>query len=100
MLAVFGLLEKRLNVIDVESIDTYSRQGAFPVPTTYEAVFRHYLDITSHASRSTLNSFAKFAPTPEIKAKVEKVCANKESFQAEIGSRSSRRTRHAAACWR
>ncbi|EST07036.1 Flavodoxin/nitric oxide synthase [Kalmanozyma brasiliensis GHG001] len=87
VLAVFGLLDKRLSVIDVESLDPTLAKVPFPVPTTYEAVFRHYIDVTSTASRQTLNSFAKFAPTPEIQAKLEKVCANKDTFQAEIGSR-------------
>lgn len=86
-LAVFGLLDKRTTVIDVESLDPTLAKVPFPVPTTYEAVFRHYLDITSHASRQTLNNFAKFAPSPEIQAKLETICANKETFQAEIGSR-------------
>ncbi|KIS70182.1 putative NADPH-cytochrome P450 reductase [Mycosarcoma maydis] len=87
VLAVFGLLDKRTTVIDVESLDPTLAKVPFPVPTTYEAVFRHYIDITSHASRQTLNSFAKFAPSPDIQAKLEKVCANKDIFQAEIGSR-------------
>lgn len=86
-LAVFGLLDKRTTVIDVESLDPTLAKVPFPVPTTYEAVFRHYLDITSHASRQTLSNFAKYAPWPEIQAKVEKICANKDTFQAEIGSR-------------
>ncbi|TKY86501.1 hypothetical protein EX895_004650 [Sporisorium graminicola] len=87
VLAVLGLLDKRTTVIDVESLDPTLAKVPFPVPTTYEAVFRHYIDISSHASRQTLNNFAKFAPSPEIQAKLEKVCANKETFQAEIGSR-------------
>lgn len=86
-LAVFGLLDKRNTVIDVESLDPTLAKVPFPVPTTYEAVFRHYLDITSHASRQTLNSFAKFAPSPDIRAKLEQICANKDTFQADIGSR-------------
>ncbi len=86
-LAVFGLLDKRTTVIDVESLDPTLAKVPFPVPTTYEAVFRHYIDITSHASRQTLNVFAKFAPSPEAQAKLEKICANKDTFQAEIGSR-------------
>ncbi|PWY99895.1 putative NADPH-cytochrome P450 reductase [Testicularia cyperi] len=87
VLAVFGLTQKRQMVIDVESLDPTLAKVPFPTPTTFEAVFRHYLDISSHASRQTLNSFAKFAPTPEIQAKLEKICADKDTFQAEIGRR-------------
>ncbi|EPQ29480.1 uncharacterized protein PFL1_03235 [Pseudozyma flocculosa PF-1] len=86
-LAVLGLLGKRDTVIDVESLDPTLAKVPFPVPTTYEAVFRHYLDICAHASRQTLNNFAKYAPTPEARAKLEKACGDKAAFQEAIGHR-------------
>lgn len=87
MLAVLGLLDKRNTVIDVESLDPTLAKVPFPVPTTYEAVFRHYLDISAHASRQTLNTFAKFAPSPELRSKLEAIGSNKATFQDQIGSR-------------
>lgn len=87
MLSVLGLQQKRETVIDVESLDPTLAKVPFPTPTTYEAIFRYYLDLSGHASRQTLNNFAKYAPSPEIKARLEKACASKDSFHAEIGSK-------------
>ena len=65
MLAVLGLYQKRDSIITVESLDPTLAKVPFPVPTTYEAVFRHYLDISAHASRQSIGALAKYAPSEE-----------------------------------
>jgi len=87
MLAVLGLLEKRVNVIDVESLDPTLAKVPFPVPTTYEAVFRHYLDISAHASRQAVGSLAKYAPTEAARTELEKIGSSKDYFNQKVSSR-------------
>jgi len=87
MLAVLGLLEKRDGIIDVESLDPTLAKVPFPVPTTYEAVFRHYLDISAHASRQSVGALAKYAPTEEARKELEKIGSDKAYFTAKVSSR-------------
>lgn len=90
MLAVLGLLSKRDTIINVESLDPALAKVPFPVPTTYEAVFRHYLDIAAHASRQTLSNLAKYAPTPEAQAELAKIGSDKAYFQQKVADRCLR----------
>lgn len=87
ILGVLGLSEKRNTVIEVESLDPTLAKVPFPVPTTYEAVFRHYLDISAHASRQALNMLASYAPTDAAKAELEKIGSNKDYFNEKVASR-------------
>lgn len=90
ILSVLGLNEKRETVIDVESLDPTLAKVPFPTPTTYEAIFRHYLDITSVASRQTLNNLSKFAPNEQSKAELEKIGSDKNYYQTKVGNSSLR----------
>lgn len=86
-LHALGLADKRDQVIDVKSLDPALAKVPFPVPTTYDTVLRHYLDISAPASRQTVGSFAKFAPTDEARALLEKLGADKDAFQASVGGK-------------
>jgi len=90
MLNVLGLSEKRNTVIDVESLDPTLAKVPFPTPTTYEAIFRHYLDVTAVASRQALNAFAKYAPTDAAREELSKIGSNKQYFTEKVGSRGLR----------
>jgi NADPH-ferrihemoprotein reductase len=87
MLAVLGLLEKRDGVIAVESLDPTLAKVPFPVPTTYEAVFRHYLDICAHASRQSLASLARYAPNEQAAKELERIGSDREYFNKKVASR-------------
>lgn len=87
MLAIFGLTEKRNTVISVESLDPTLAKVPFPVPTTYETVFRHYLDISAHASRQSLGSLAKYAPSEEAAKELEKIGSSRDYFNQKVASR-------------
>jgi NADPH-ferrihemoprotein reductase len=65
MLCVLGLYDKKDTVIGIESLDPALAKVPFPVPTTYETVLRHYIDISNLASRQLLGNLVKFAPNPK-----------------------------------
>ena len=86
MLSVLGLDEedRRRAIIAVESLDPALAKVPFPTPATYDAIFRHYLDISAVASRQTIASLARFAPTEEAQAKLIRWGTNKEIYASEI----------------
>lgn len=87
LLRVLGMESKRDQVIDVKSLDPALAKVPFPVPTTYDTVFRHYLDICIIASRQNVGSYAKFAPTPAAQALLERLGSDKQFYHSVIGER-------------
>ncbi|KAH8917927.1 electron transporter [Atractiella rhizophila] len=73
LIKVLGLTEKAHTVIDIKPLDPTLAKVPFPIPTTYETVIRYYIDICALASRQSIGSFAKFAPTDEARAFLEKI---------------------------
>lgn len=86
-LRILGLSEKADQAIDVKSLDPALAKVPFPVPTTYDTVFRHYLDICSTASRQTVGSLAKFAPTEQARATLERLGSDKELYHSEVAEK-------------
>lgn len=85
MLVVLGLSgTRRHSVVGIESLDPALAKVPFPVPATYEAIFRHYLDISTTASRQTIAFLARYAPTEKAKDKLTRWGTNKEAYLAEI----------------
>ncbi len=80
LLCVLGLEHKRDTVIGIESLDPALAKVPFPVPTTYEAVLRHYLDICAVTGRQILGTLSKFAPNPEAEAKLKGWNTDKEAY--------------------
>lgn len=87
VLAVLGLTDKAQTVINVESLDPTLAKVPFPVPTTYEAIFRHYLDISGPASRQALASLVKYAPTEAARAELERLGSDREYFNEKVHDR-------------
>ncbi|GAA5971327.1 hypothetical protein JCM8115_001001 [Rhodotorula mucilaginosa] len=84
-LHILGLADKRHQPIDVKSLDPALAKVPFPVPTTYETVFRHYLDISAPASRQTVGQCAKYAPNEQARAMLEKLGSDKAYYHEEVG---------------
>ncbi|EJC97971.1 uncharacterized protein FOMMEDRAFT_24023 [Fomitiporia mediterranea MF3/22] len=80
LLCALGLYEKKDKVIGIESLDPALAKVPFPVPTTYNTVLRHYIDISAVAGRQILGTLSKFAPTPEAEAFLKDLNADKEKF--------------------
>lgn len=75
-----GMYEKREKVINIVSLDPMLAKVPFPVPTTYETVLRHYIDISAVASRQTLGILSKFAPSPESQEQMVKLATDKQYY--------------------
>ena len=85
MLAVLGLEgEKRQAVVNIESLDPALAKVPFPTPATYEAIFRHYLDISATASRQTIAFLARYAPNDEARDRLTRWGTDKEAYRSEI----------------
>lgn len=79
---IMGIADKLDTVFTVKAADeTATKQSPFPVPTTYRAMFRHYLDICQLPSRQVLQSLVPFCPTDESKAQMEKLATDKDLHQ-------------------
>ena len=86
MLCVLGLAgeDKRHKAVKVESLDPTLAKVPFPTPATYDAIFRHYLDISAVASRQTLAALARFAPDPNVASKLEKLGSDKDMYHRHV----------------
>ena len=80
LLCALGLHAKQDTVIGIESLDPALAKVPFPVPTTYSAVLRYYIDISAVIGRQILGTLAKFAPTPEAEAFLSKLSTDKEEY--------------------
>lgn len=84
--SILGLKDKLDTVVSVEAVDSAaaSKKHPFPVPTTYRAIFRHYLDICAPASRQTLMSLVEYAPTEASKAMLRKLATDKDEYHEKV----------------
>lgn len=87
LLKVLGLEEKKDTVIEVTSLDPALAKVPFPTPATYDAIFRHYLDISMVCSRQLLAGLAKFAPSEKAKAALEKLGNDKAFYAAQVADK-------------
>jgi NADPH-ferrihemoprotein reductase len=87
-LRMVGLLERKDQVIDVKSLDPALAKVPFPVPTTYDTVFRHYLDICATASRQNVGALAKFAPHDSARLTLERLGSDKAYYHSVVAERS------------
>jgi len=85
-LAVLGLAaeSRRHTPVNIVSLDPALAKVPFPTPATYDAIFRHYLDISAVASRQTLAALARYAPTPQAAEKLARLGSDKDAFVAEV----------------
>jgi NADPH-ferrihemoprotein reductase len=84
VLAVLGLADRRHTPFQVVSLDPTLAKVPFPTPSTYDAVFRNYVDIAAVASRQTLAAVAKFAPNERAGAYLARLGSDKAAYHAEV----------------
>ena len=86
LLCALGLYQKKDAVIGIESLDPALAKVPFPVPTTYETVLRHYIDISALVGRQILGTLSKFAPTPEAEATLKLWNTNKDEYARVVAN--------------
>ncbi|KAG6854679.1 hypothetical protein C0991_003328 [Blastosporella zonata] len=84
LLCTLGLMDKKDNVIGIESLDPALAKVPFPVPTTYATVLRHYIDISAVAGRQILGALSKFAPNPQAEEFMKNLNTNKEEYHTVV----------------
>lgn len=73
-------------IFDLTPLDP-TIKAPFPTPTTIGAAVRHYLEITGPISRQSFGALIQFAPSPQIKEKLQNLAADKDQFHIEVTSR-------------
>lgn len=86
-LRVLGLEKKAETVIEITSLDPALAKVPFPTPTTYDAIFRHYVDVCAVASRQAVGALAAFAPNDKAKQRLEKIGADKDFYSHEVADK-------------
>ncbi|KAG4433497.1 hypothetical protein IFR05_011035 [Cadophora sp. M221] len=89
-LRVLNLDEKRDQAIEIISLDPALAKVPTPAPTTYESVLRYYLDISQLASRQTIHSFARFAPSEKARDVLERLGTDKDAYHSEVAEKGLR----------
>lgn len=84
--SILGLADKLDVAVMVKAVDsTASKQYPFPVPATYRAIFRHYLDICAAASRQSLMTLVEYAPTEQAKEALRTLAKDKDEYRLKVG---------------
>lgn len=84
--SVLGLADKLDTIVRIQALDpAASKQFPFPVPTTYRAIFRHYLDICAAVPRQTLMSLVEYAPSDKTKEMLRKLATDKDEYRVRVG---------------
>lgn len=85
-LKLLGIQDKKETVIKVTSLDPALAKVPFPTPCTYDALFRHYIDISALASRQALSSFANYAPSEQAKSTLLRL-SDKRVYHTEVAEK-------------
>ncbi|KAG7287862.1 hypothetical protein NEMBOFW57_007379 [Staphylotrichum longicolle] len=84
-LDIFGLTEKRHNVISVKALEPTAKVP-FPTPTTFDAIVRYHMEICAPVSRQFIATLAAFAPDEESKAEMTKLGSDKDYFHSKVNA--------------
>ncbi|KIV80541.1 hypothetical protein PV11_08034 [Exophiala sideris] len=89
MLRVLGWENKQHACVSISSSgDSWSSARVeIPTPTTIDALFRYYLDVCGPVSRAVLAGLAEFVSDSKAKARLERLTANPQEFQAQVSQR-------------
>ncbi|KIW86877.1 uncharacterized protein Z519_12498 [Cladophialophora bantiana CBS 173.52] len=79
LLTVLQLHDRQDTPISLKSVDAGTKLQ-IPNPTTIRALFHRYLEICAPVSRSTIQGFAAFAPTPDARSRVLKLGQDKDFY--------------------
>lgn len=86
LVTILGLSEKRDTPILISSLDP-AIKVKIPSPTSIDALFRYYLEISAPVSRATVSGLANFAPSSAVKEFLLSLSQDRDTF-AEFLSRT------------
>ncbi|KAG0264273.1 NADPH-cytochrome P450 reductase [Mortierella polycephala] len=81
---ILNLTDKLDAVLTVSNTDPASTKLPFPVPTTYGAILRNYVDITAPPSRAFIGQLTPYAPNDAAKATFTLWGSDKEAFRINV----------------
>ncbi|KAH6718218.1 hypothetical protein BKA61DRAFT_545277 [Leptodontidium sp. MPI-SDFR-AT-0119] len=81
LVRVLGIQDRLETPLLISSLDP-SVQVKHPSPTTWSALFQHYLEICALVPRDTVLALAQFAPSTSSKAKLLEIGHDKDTYHA------------------
>ncbi|KAL2068424.1 hypothetical protein VTL71DRAFT_16522 [Oculimacula yallundae] len=84
-LTVFGLLQRRNEIISISFPSTQNKVD-FPPTTTIDALARYYLEICKPVSRQLTALLAQFAPNETSRQQLKKLGSDREHFHPQISA--------------
>jgi NADPH-ferrihemoprotein reductase len=84
LLQTLDLFHRRHVPISIKPLDPTVRVPV-PTPTTYEALFRHYLEIGAPLNRDSILGLAQFAPSPDAKAFLLTLGQSRDAYAEFVG---------------
>lgn len=88
LLIILNLHDRRSMPVSIQAVNEASgvRIPIF-TPTTIEAIFKHYLEISAHLPRSVLQELTEFAPSESAVSKLQHLSADPTTFKKEVLAR-------------
>jgi NADPH-ferrihemoprotein reductase len=85
LIRILGLETRRSNPIRINAKSGYD-DPKVPNSTTIEALFRHYLEISSPVPRETVLSLARVAPSSVAKKELQAISKDRETYAAFLNA--------------
>ncbi|KAI8062658.1 NADPH-dependent cytochrome P450 oxidoreductase [Gongronella butleri] len=83
--SLLGLGDQLDSVVKVQATDpAASKQHPFPTPSSYRAIFSHYLDICAIPSRAALASLVEFAPNDAVRDALQQLASDKDHYKLHV----------------
>ncbi|KAJ3574835.1 hypothetical protein NPX13_g4242 [Xylaria arbuscula] len=88
ILKALTLEEKAHTPIQITPVEALGEKLAVPSPTTYDALFRHYLEICAPISQELLADLASFTTSRESKDLLLRLSQDDVTFQSDVAARN------------
>ncbi|EFX05108.1 NADPH cytochrome p450 reductase [Grosmannia clavigera kw1407] len=84
LLAVLGLTARRHVPVLVKPLADHIRLPV-PTPSTFDALFRHYLEIGAPVGQDLVRDLVQFAPSPDARRQLENLSQDRPAWAAFVG---------------
>ncbi|KAI0894323.1 hypothetical protein F4806DRAFT_472806 [Annulohypoxylon nitens] len=87
LLVALNLMEIRHTPVHIVPVADLGEKSPVVSPTTYDALFRHYLEISAPVSQELLADLASFATSDETKGQLLRLSRDPVAFQSEVAGK-------------